>query len=93
MFRTVETIPDSPGAKKRVGYWKSVAQAAREAQGEWVILDDEYSAVTNHIVKARYSAFSPAGTYEAKTRDSYSTAGSTRRGKVYVRYLGEAPLA
>lgn len=75
--------PPQPGAGRRRSRsderpWYQAADAMRERAGDWARLAPHVPLQTAYdINNARLSAFRPAGTFEAVTRD----------GRVYARFV------
>jgi hypothetical protein len=67
--------------------WAALADQLRQEPGRWALLGEQLARSTAwHIQQGRYAAFRPAGTFQAKVRN---TTGN--RADIYVRFRGKRP--
>jgi len=89
VYEVVKTPPKSANPRPRHN-WRAIAKTARKSKGEWVVIPDLNAGVANHIRRATYSAFAPAGAYEVESRLeplAPPPAKPQRRVTLYVRYV------
>jgi len=93
VYEVVKTPPKSANPRPRHD-WRAIAKAARKSKGEWVVIHDLNGGVADHIRKATYAAFAPAGAFEVESRleplallADQTRAKAQRRVTLYVRYV------
>lgn len=90
-----DQVPEPPKSRARrdSSKWREIAQAARRAKGDYIVLENERSVIASFINAGRYAAFRPAGRYEAVTRHNHIDDQGAKRATIYVRYIPAAHLS
>lgn len=84
---TATTVWADPPEQTVEPVWSELSAQLREEPGRWALLGTQLARSTAwHIQTGRYAAFRPAGTFEARVRNT-----NGNRGDVYVRFLGKRP--
>lgn len=78
---------EDPGPDDRRTKWSVIAAQLKAAPGQWALVYESLpgqtpaNGITSRLRSGRAEGFSPAGSFEAVTRDGVKT---------YARYIGEA---
>lgn len=90
-----ENPPESGGFEKKKNVYMEEAEELRSRPGEWGIVDTfpmsrnaHARTATNNIIKGKYVAFRPAGSFDAVSRQVPGDDG-TPVVKVYGKYIKE----
>jgi hypothetical protein len=81
------TWADPPERKNPVGKHKAIASALKANPGRWALIvpNASGSSVVTSIRSARYVAYAPAGSFDAR-----GVTNDSGKVDVYARFVGEA---
>ena len=85
MSTTTEPVWADLPAQRGEPVWSELADQLREEPGRWALLGQQIARATaHHIQTGRYASFRPAGTFQARVRNT-----NGNRADVYVRAVAK----
>lgn len=83
--RWEEPSPSNKNGGRSI-YWREIADMLRANPGRWALISEDAASVTVTAIKNGKIVAFRGGGFDACARN---ISPRTRRGKIYVRYVGE----